>query len=912
MADTTEHVVKITADTNGVEESLDRASENMTKLESIARKVSDKISGFWKSMADDIDNSTQDMTQGLEDVGKISFDDKALKALQSEVDRTAKKLDTLYARSDKMKALGTDITSKSFVSLQYDIDVTREKLAGLNEELSDKLNSAIEDTAASLKKIEQTKTPTEDFQQLTRDLEKTEAQLFKLYDKRDKMEELAEVGVKTTSRAYHNLQYEIGNAELEVERLTKALDGMKARGTAYVAPVDTTAYQDTAARLEDYRTRLDNVTERTDYDLSRMSTGSMTASDVMRAAMSKISGGFAGVTKAITGATKQFQKFFKQTFNVDKMTKKMTKSLTSFFTMIKARLKRMAVSAVFSDWKDAFNSLAKQSPRFNEAISGMLDSSKALGAQMVAAIEPIVSKLGPYISAIIDELTKGASAVSQFVSKLAGDATFFKATKGQSDYAKSLDNTDKNAKKATASVNKLKSAVLGFDQLNKLSDDSDDAVGIDTATLEEAAVGSSKLNDIAQNIHDAFAAGDFQGVGKGIADGFAYITEALSDAVGWSKNKDKITGILTNISDSINGFSQGLIENGYQIGLNIADIANTLVNGAAVLFDKVSALDLGRGVGEILRGSIDGFDWQTLGADIINGIEFALDFVSGLFNSDFLSSLGTALSDAIHGMIQALDPEKWAGAITSVVNGIFAFFGAIEISIEDFKELGDKIIKFILDTLNGLDWGTIQDGIGAILSTLINGVVGLLQSLVQAAFDPDTWVALGKTIYNAVMTVFVTVINGIIDAFNGVIETINSIGAFQAPDLGFGGMNGQMVEFVHIDYVPHLVAPKLASGGIIKGDGQLFIANEAGPELVGTDGRGNSAVMNNDQLIQAVAQGVRSAVVEAGTLIADRLAEKGADGGDIIIEVDSVELARAANRGNKKIGRRGNHNIAFG
>ena len=104
--------------------------------------------------------------------------------------------------------------------------------------------------------------------------------------------------------------------------------------------------------------------------------------------------------------------------------------------------------------------------------------------------------------------------------------------------------------------------------------------------------------------------------------------------------------------------------------------------------------------------------------------------------------------------------------------------------------------------------------------------------------------------------------------------------------------------------------PAFASGGVV-GDGQLFIANEGGAELIGSDGSGNTAIVNNEQIISAVTAGVRQAVLEAGMSIADRVAESSGGGGDTVIEIDSVEIARAANRGNKKIGRRENHNVTF-
>ena len=53
---------------------------------------------------------------------------------------------------------------------------------------------------------------------------------------------------------------------------------------------------------------------------------------------------------------------------------------------------------------------------------------------------------------------------------------------------------------------------------------------------------------------------------------------------------------------------------------------------------------------------------------------------------------------------------------------------------------------------------------------------------------------------------------------------------------------------------------KYAVGGL-PNMGQMFVAREAGPELVGTLG-GHTAVMNNDQIVSSVSAGVAQAVKE--------------------------------------------------
>ena len=61
-----------------------------------------------------------------------------------------------------------------------------------------------------------------------------------------------------------------------------------------------------------------------------------------------------------------------------------------------------------------------------------------------------------------------------------------------------------------------------------------------------------------------------------------------------------------------------------------------------------------------------------------------------------------------------------------------------------------------------------------------------------------------------------------------------------------------------------------ANGGYVNTDGyssaQLFVAREAGPELVGTIGN-HSAVMNNDQIVASVSAGVYRANSEQNSLL---------------------------------------------
>lgn len=75
--------------------------------------------------------------------------------------------------------------------------------------------------------------------------------------------------------------------------------------------------------------------------------------------------------------------------------------------------------------------------------------------------------------------------------------------------------------------------------------------------------------------------------------------------------------------------------------------------------------------------------------------------------------------------------------------------------------------------------------------------------------------------------------------------------------------------------------PKLAGGGIVK-NGQLFVANERGPEIVGRYGN-RTGVMNNDQITSSVSEGVEAGVYRA---VMTAMSQNANNSGDLYITVE--------------------------
>lgn len=94
---------------------------------------------------------------------------------------------------------------------------------------------------------------------------------------------------------------------------------------------------------------------------------------------------------------------------------------------------------------------------------------------------------------------------------------------------------------------------------------------------------------------------------------------------------------------------------------------------------------------------------------------------------------------------------------------------------------------------------------------------------------------------------------------------------------------------------------KYAAGGSPM-SGQMFIAREAGPELVGTIG-GNTAVMNNNQIVASVAAGVAQAVSSV-------MGNGGTN--EITIKVDSETLYRTVRKGERRASGRYGTTVAIG
>ena len=217
--------------------------------------------------------------------------------------------------------------------------------------------------------------------------------------------------------------------------------------------------------------------------------------------------------------------------------------------------------------------------------------------------------------------------------------------------------------------------------------------------------------------------------------------------------------------------------------------------------------------------------------------------------------------------------EKVSEAWGKIKGGTKEFWAKAKATISDkFDELSEKWGKLKTKGIIVTAKATIKDGVDKIgsiwksVKTKTATLTGKAEEKTKDVFKSikDKWKEL--TSKTAVLTatfkdMFTAPLkkawNAIASAINKGIKTINKIPGVSIPSvpkLAKGGIfeNGSW----------HNIA-KYASGGM-PNMGQLFVAREKGPELVSTL-KGHTAVMNNDQIVASVSQGVSDAVYNVMT-----------------------------------------------
>ena len=253
--------------------------------------------------------------------------------------------------------------------------------------------------------------------------------------------------------------------------------------------------------------------------------------------------------------------------------------------------------------------------------------------------------------------------------------------------------------------------------------------------------------------------------------------------------------------------------------------------------------------------------------------------------------------------------------ITTVVGGALLAVGAILALSGVALPLGLGLMAagaLSLGAVATLNWDFVVNSIKKVVSVItgiLSGaliVLGVLLCLSGAGVDLGLAVlAAGLSLSYAAWTLddnpitrFVRqMANSIIGLVNGVIDAINDMFHIQFNGLSVMGITLIPAFDIRLVDIPHI--PFFEDGGF-PNEGQLFIAREAGAEMVGAMGR-RTAVANNDQIVEGISAGVSVAndgVIAAIYALLNVVEEK-----DMSVVIGDNEIGHSYDRYKEKRGR---------
>ena len=177
--------------------------------------------------------------------------------------------------------------------------------------------------------------------------------------------------------------------------------------------------------------------------------------------------------------------------------------------------------------------------------------------------------------------------------------------------------------------------------------------------------------------------------------------------------------------------------------------------------------------------------------------------------------------------------------------------GTIELSTGIFTNLKDAGSKLVTGFSVGMVAETPK------LTAAFNDILATQNTFANRFLN--VWTSLWSSVsisfagyWNNVLGNMATGLNSIVYATNTIISAVNAL----MRTIGYTG---------GISAIPSVSIPRYADGGFVD-QGQLFIAREAGAEMVGSIGR-RAAVANNDQIVEGITYGVREANDDVVTAI---------------------------------------------
>lgn len=429
--------------------------------------------------------------------------------------------------------------------------------------------------------------------------------------------------------------------------------------------------------------------------------------------------------------------------------------------------------------------------------------SAVIGQGLIAGILPAIQAL----NALMSKLMQAANAFRNFMYVLMGKK-LKGSQSGVSDIVSNLggietagDDASSGLDDATSSAKKLKKAlsVLPFDQLNQLTDNSDNSgteskslgsglgdladsfAGIQDSLDEVLTVDETPINKWASKIRKAFLAKDWEGVGTTIADMLNLGMSKVYEVINWKNVAPKITEFTDAFTRAFNSLNTRLDFDllGRTIGTGINTAVNTLnqlIGDGGIDFGLI-----GRNIGDGLIGALDEINWTNLGELLGNKFMISWKMLSGFVKRmseedgagvTGWDKLGSSLGKALNGAVSKISMKDIADSLSGILNGAFRSLAAFTKTV-NWDELTNNITEGISTFLKKTNWKENGQALGDFISHLCTALKNTLTKDTFYEFGQGVGTFLGELPWGEILsTAADLILGGLSSAFNGLVDGI--------------------------------------------------------------------------------------------------------------------------------------------
>lgn len=791
----TEEYQQLQEKTMKAQKLLDGLREKKKKFESSGKS---KENQQWQSLAYDIEHAKKKLTEyktaaaGMRKSG-TAFEEKPTDEylnIKNSIKAANEQVRKYEAKGDKLEATGVKKESKQWQSLAYDIDQAYTQLW----EYEDKAKE-LEKSGKATKKV-----PTEEYKNLKEDISRTRQELERYQEKEEKLQAL---GVSKESQEWKKLKNDIASAQRTVNEYQTEAAKMQKNNTDVKRPVSL------PKQALNFGTGIFKGIGATVSKgwggFTKLLGGVGNVASSFTGVIRKCSGAYAALIQKFTSGI-PFLNRTKSSFNgLGTSGRGLTGILKTIGMTAKFMFASFVIRGAVDGAKQGFQNLAQYSGETNRSLSLLMSSLTQLKNSLATAFAPILNVVAPILNNFIQTVINVVNSIGQLMGALTGKTTMVTAKKVNQDYAASLNSTStglknnaKNADTASKAAKQYQRTLLGFDQINKLNDDSDSSglggtgSGTDTSPLGgvndmfQTTAIKSRFKDLAKLIKDSWKSGDFTELGTIVGN---KLNDAL-ERIPWDKIQNTCNKIAKSIATFLNGFIEAtdwkLVGNTFSKGLN------TVFGFADTFAKNFHWNSLGKAIGDGINGALEGLDWNLIKGtvhDTVSGLISTLNTaiatadwkkigktVGEYFNtrlealytavSQFhWSNLGKSVSDAINSAVATFDAAKAGKTANDAVKGILdAFIQAVENT--NWQQVGEKIKEFLVN----IDWAGIVEKI----SEAFGAAFGAFAATIWAIIG-DAWKQVVKWWKDTAYEDGKFTIKGL---FNGIISALRNVGSW--------------------------------------------------------------------------------------------------------------------------------------